>query len=58
MGVWAAKSHLRYFIQSLEIINLQPNEQNHSHNKRVMIYQRAQALREKMQNQINQLIKK
>ncbi|TBR60854.1 glycerol acyltransferase [Westiellopsis prolifica IICB1] len=58
MGVWAAKSHLRYFIQSLEIINLQPNEQNHSHNKRVMIYQIAQALREKMQNQINQLIKK
>ncbi|MFB2770479.1 1-acyl-sn-glycerol-3-phosphate acyltransferase [Pelatocladus sp. BLCC-F211] len=58
MGVWAAKSHLRYFIQSLEIINLQQNDQNLSDNKRVVIYQRAQALREKMQNQINKLIKK
>ncbi|MGJ5674597.1 MAG: 1-acyl-sn-glycerol-3-phosphate acyltransferase [Nostochopsis sp.] len=58
MGVWAAKTHLRYFIQSLEIINLQQNAQNYSDNKRVVVYQRAQALREKMQNQINKLIKK
>ncbi|MCP6760984.1 MAG: 1-acyl-sn-glycerol-3-phosphate acyltransferase [Fischerella sp. CENA71] len=58
MGVWAAKSHLRYFIQSLEIINLQQNDQNLLDNKRVVVYQRAQALREKMQNEINKLIKK
>lgn len=58
MGVWAAKSHLRYFIQPLETTHLQQNDKNSSVNKRAVSYQQAQALRDKMQNQINKLIKK
>jgi len=50
MGVWAMKSRLRYLIEPLETA---PSEQG-----RVEAYQQAQALREKIQNQINNFIKK
>lgn len=48
MGVWAAKSKLRYFIQPLvEVDNV---------NNRGQFYQKAQDLRAEMQSQINRLL--
>lgn len=52
MGVWAMKSHLRYFIQPLEKDFLTHKSDDDSSKERSATYQQAQELREKMQNQI------
>lgn len=51
MGVWAMPSHLRYYIHPVD----RPNSPSDSDNNRIGFYQRAQMLREKMQNQIDKL---
>ncbi len=52
MGVWAMKSHLRYYIQPL---NTPDSKTNHQLDNNRLNYQRAQQLREKMQNQLSTL---
>ncbi|HEY9849741.1 MAG TPA: 1-acyl-sn-glycerol-3-phosphate acyltransferase [Leptolyngbyaceae cyanobacterium] len=52
MGVWAMKSHLRYYIQPL---NTPEPKNNHQLDNNRLNYQRAQQLREKMQNQLSTL---
>ncbi|MCX7594476.1 MAG: 1-acyl-sn-glycerol-3-phosphate acyltransferase [Fischerella sp.] len=56
MGVWAMKSRLRYFIQPLEVTTLKTEDETESDTKRAVAFKQAQALREKMQQQINRLI--
>lgn len=60
MGVWAMKSRLRYYIQPLYLVGEeteQVQQQNpNSHEVRSLTYQEAQRLREKLQNQISQII--
>ncbi|OKH54105.1 glycerol acyltransferase [Calothrix sp. HK-06] len=48
MGVWAMRARLRYYIQSLEEIGMEKVDDN-----RTEAYQRAQALKEKMQKSID-----
>ncbi len=55
MGIWAMRTRLRYFIQSLESAGL---EDKHSNKGRAVVYQQAQQLREKLQLQINQFLGK
>jgi 1-acyl-sn-glycerol-3-phosphate acyltransferase len=50
MGVWAMKTRLQYFIQPLE-------KDINSGKDRAAIYQQAQQFREKLQNQINQILR-
>ncbi|MFQ4144829.1 1-acyl-sn-glycerol-3-phosphate acyltransferase [Chlorogloeopsis sp. ULAP02] len=55
MGVWAMRSHLRYFIQPLKpAVSCEQQFEN----KRSFAFQQAQILREKMQSQINYLLNK
>jgi 1-acyl-sn-glycerol-3-phosphate acyltransferase len=49
MGVWAARTRLRYYIQPLE----QPWQQEHSLQNRSIAYQKAQELRSRLQNSMN-----
>lgn len=49
MGVWAARTRLRYYIQPLE----QPWQQEHSLQNRSVAYQKAQELRSRLQNSMN-----
>ncbi|MBD1868112.1 glycerol acyltransferase [Cyanobacteria bacterium FACHB-471] len=49
MGVWAAKTHLRYYIQPLE----KPWQREHSLQNRSVAYQEAQDLRSRLQNSMN-----
>ncbi|WP_242050396.1 1-acyl-sn-glycerol-3-phosphate acyltransferase [Oculatella sp. FACHB-28] len=49
MGVWAAKTHLRYYIQPLE----KPWQRQHSLQNRSVAYQEAQDLRSRLQNSMN-----
>lgn len=60
MGVWAMKTRLRYFIQPLYQIDSQTDQiqsQNtSSKGDRSSAYRQAQALREKLQNAINQIL--
>ncbi len=52
MGVWTARTRLRYFIQPLE----QPwTEQKESLQRRSLAYQKAQQLRSRLQEAINRL---
>ncbi|MBD2727772.1 1-acyl-sn-glycerol-3-phosphate acyltransferase [Nostoc sp. FACHB-892] len=53
MGVWAMRTRLRYFIQPLETAELH----KYSNKGRTVAYRQAQELREKLQIQINQLLK-
>ncbi|MBD2245505.1 1-acyl-sn-glycerol-3-phosphate acyltransferase [Nostoc sp. FACHB-888] len=53
MGVWAMRTRLRYFIQPLETAELH----NYSNKGRTVAYRQAQELREKLQIQINQLLR-
>ncbi|MBD0386858.1 MAG: 1-acyl-sn-glycerol-3-phosphate acyltransferase [Nostoc sp. C3-bin3] len=53
MGVWAMRTRLRYFIQPLETAELH----NYSNKGRTVAYRQAQKLREKLQIQINQLLR-
>jgi 1-acyl-sn-glycerol-3-phosphate acyltransferase len=55
MGVWAMRSRLRYFIQPVYKTKFKA-EHNNSRKIRVLAYQEAQSLREKMQNLIDQLL--
>lgn len=64
MGVWAMRTRLRYYIQTsyqswseaaVEAEQFQKPETD-SHQARLSAYRQAQGLREKLQNQINQLI--
>ncbi|MBO3461105.1 1-acyl-sn-glycerol-3-phosphate acyltransferase [Aetokthonos hydrillicola Thurmond2011] len=55
MGIWAMKSHLRYFIQPLERLSLISTD-NDSSKERSSAYKHAQELREKMQNQIRRYL--
>ena len=48
MGIWAMRTRLRYYIQSLE-----PAELHNSNKGRTVAYQQAQKLREKLQFKIN-----
>ena len=57
MGVWAAKSRLRYFIQPFEKPSLAQKYDNDSSKERSFAYRQAQELREKMQNQIYQYLR-
>ncbi|WP_085987010.1 1-acyl-sn-glycerol-3-phosphate acyltransferase [Fortiea contorta] len=50
MGVWGMKTRLRYFIQPLQPATTTAN------NRRTLIYHQAQQLREKLQQQITQLL--
>lgn len=59
MGVWAMKTRLRYFVQPLyQIAQAQPTQSQTtpSHLDRSSAYREAQALREKLQNVINQIL--
>ena len=60
MGVWAMKTRLRYFIQPLYQIDSQPQQTQSqtttSRLDRASAYREAQALREKLQNAINQIL--
>jgi 1-acyl-sn-glycerol-3-phosphate acyltransferase len=56
MGVWAMKTRLRYFIQPVEQSSTVASF-DHSRTKRTNLYQRAQKLRDKLQMQINRLVK-
>jgi 1-acyl-sn-glycerol-3-phosphate acyltransferase len=49
MGVWAAKTHLRYYIQPLE----KPWQQEQSLQNRSVAYQEAQDLRSRLQSSMN-----
>ncbi|MCC5651162.1 1-acyl-sn-glycerol-3-phosphate acyltransferase [Nostoc sp. XA013] len=53
MGVWAMRTRLRYFIQPLETAELH----NYSNKGRTVAYRQAQELREKLQIQINHLLR-
>ena len=53
MGIWAMRTRLHYFIQPSEPVELH----NHSNKRRNIAYWQAQQLREKLQIQINQLLK-
>lgn len=54
MGVWGMRTRLRYFIQPLEPVGLKTD----SAKGRVVAYQQAQQLREKLQIKITQLLLK
>ena len=53
MGIWAMRTRLRYFIQPLQAAELD----NYSKKGRTKAYRQAQQLREKLQLQINQLLR-
>jgi predicted transcriptional regulator len=53
MGIWAMRTRLRYYIQTLESAELH----KHSNKGRIVAYRQAQQLREKLQIKINQLSK-
>ncbi len=57
MGVWAMRTRLRYFIQPIVDVAEQVPEQNiSSREERSLAYKEAQALREKLQSVIHQLL--
>lgn len=64
MGVWAMRSHLRYYIQPLYQVGVTPASKTEplaeqkisSRERRTVAYRSAQHLREKLQNTINKII--
>jgi 1-acyl-sn-glycerol-3-phosphate acyltransferase len=59
MGIWAGKSRLRYFIQSVtEPYSKESSQADSTSVERSVAYQHAQELREKMQRQIEELPKR
>ena len=63
MGVWAMRTKLNYFIQPLyQSQNAKPStdspKTNSSNTRKTIAYKQAQALKEKLQNQIMEIVKK
>jgi 1-acyl-sn-glycerol-3-phosphate acyltransferase len=58
MGVWAMRTRLRYYIQPLyqSWTEAEPVQKPDLREERTLAYREAQRLREKLQNQINQLL--
>ncbi|WP_414575955.1 1-acyl-sn-glycerol-3-phosphate acyltransferase [Anabaena sp. CCY 9402-a] len=55
MGVWAMRSRLRYFIQSVDTVDAIAHLNHNSSKARKAVYQRTNQVREQLQKQINRL---